>query len=175
MELQTLREMLHDRGYTEIEEKKSGSWLCKKAEEASPLPIYVHFVRGEKVGIEHVRSWKETLSKYAAVIIVHDDIITPSAKTAVVSSKLQFFHISELVINVTKHKLVPRHELMSEVEVEALLKQYRCQKDQLPRIPMKDPVIKYYGYQPGQVVRVKRNFGVQIGSYDYPRVVVKNV
>jgi DNA-directed RNA polymerase I, II, and III subunit RPABC1 len=170
---QTLEELLRDRGCSPgAIEKKEDSWLAKLPEPA--LPIRVYFVRGQKVGIDEIRSFAAEENKYSALIIIYDDDITPSAKVAK-SRKMQLFHINELAFNITKHVLVPEHQLLSSSEADAFFEKLRAKKEDLPRILATDPVIKYYGWSVGRLVRVKRRFGVQVGDYDYVRVITRTV
>ena len=40
----------------------------------------------------------------------------------------------ELLVNITKHELVPKHMLLTEAEKNELLKRYRAKAEQLPKI-----------------------------------------
>ncbi|MFH1285276.1 MAG: DNA-directed RNA polymerase subunit RpoH/Rpb5 C-terminal domain-containing protein, partial [Candidatus Micrarchaeota archaeon] len=40
------------------------------------------------------------------------------------------------------HFLVPKHEILSEDEMQKVLASFRVTKEQLPKIPADDPVIK---------------------------------
>jgi DNA-directed RNA polymerase I, II, and III subunit RPABC1 len=175
----TLVQMLRDRGFQVQLPKKKHMWIAKPEEskENVILPIKVDFVRECKVSVEHIREWEKELTKYSTIIIVFDESITPPAKAAANawSSKMQFFHVKELYSNITQHALVPEHRLLKSEEVEAVLKKYRVTKQQLPLIPVTDPVIKYWGFPVGGVVHVKRRFGVTIGDETYYRLIVKNV
>ena len=70
----------------------------------------------------------------------------------------QLFDIDKLMYNVTKHSMVPAHEVLSADEKADLLKKYNLVSDgQLPLIMKTDPVAKYHGLTTGQVCRIIRS------------------
>jgi len=68
------------------------------------------------------RMTKDGLTK---AIGIHKQTLTPSASKHLQDTARNFqihmFQEQELVINVTKHVLVPKHELLSSKEKEAIL------------------------------------------------------
>ncbi len=72
---------------------------------------------------------------------------------------------------ILEHQLVPKHEIMTDEEVRALLKEYGVTLEQLPKIFSDDPVVKAIGAKKGQVLRITRN-SPTAGEYYYYRVVV---
>ena len=48
--------------------------------------------------------------------------------------RIEIFHDKELLVDITEHKLVPEHKLLTSLEKEELLKRYRLKESQLPRI-----------------------------------------
>ncbi|MFH7859798.1 MAG: DNA-directed RNA polymerase subunit RpoH/Rpb5 C-terminal domain-containing protein, partial [Candidatus Aenigmatarchaeota archaeon] len=48
-------------------------------------------------------------------------------------------------INILEHVYVPKHEILSKEEAEALLKKYNITPSQLPSILISDPVVKAIG------------------------------
>jgi DNA-directed RNA polymerase subunit H len=59
-------------------------------------------------------------------------------------------------INVLKHKLVPKHRILSEKE--ELLKKYNVSLDKLPKILITDPVVKALNAKIGDVIEIERDF-----------------
>jgi len=75
-------------------------------------------------------------------------------------------------IDILKHILVPKHEILSEREKEELLAKFGIAVRQLPRIFSTDPIIKTIGAKIGDVVRITRE-EEHIGKIIYYRVVIK--
>lgn len=69
-------------------------------------------------------------------------------------SKCQLFNIKEVLINISKHILVPKHELMSKEEQEQVLKQLNVTRVQLPWILKTDPMARYLGLESLQIIRI---------------------
>ncbi len=73
---------------------------------------------------------------------------------------------------VTKHELIPKHEILSKEEKEKLLKDLNISARQLPKIKKKDPVIKEIDAKVGDVIKITRESSVA-GKTTYYRIVTK--
>ncbi|MEM3576897.1 MAG: DNA-directed RNA polymerase subunit H [Candidatus Bathyarchaeia archaeon] len=58
--------------------------------------------------------------------------------------------------DIFEHKLVPKHEILTEEEKEQLLAQYKVKPYQLPQIKASDPAVKAIGAKPGDILRIIR-------------------
>ena len=68
---------------------------------------------------------------------------------------VQLFNLDMLMYNVSKHVKVPKHEIVSKEEKDAVFKKYNLETfDQLPVILKIDPIAKYYGMKRGDVVKI---------------------
>mmetsp|Transcript_15637 Transcript_15637/g.32182 ORF Transcript_15637/g.32182 Transcript_15637/m.32182 type:complete len:217 (-) Transcript_15637:1173-1823(-) len=142
-------------------EIKRPRWISKKKK------ILVVFVEGEKekttIGVKSIRSYCERIKQDAfenAILILHGRL-TPHAKQAIVAinsekDKMEYFSESELIVNITEHCLVPKHEILTEEQVKCLLQRYSLKETQLPRIQKNDPVSRYLGLQRNQIVKITR-------------------
>lgn len=93
-------------------------------------------------------------------IVVYADKISSFAKQDLAATPkytFELFRHSELLVNITKHKLVPKHTLLSDEEKKDLLDKYKLNESQLPRILKHDPVARYYGLSRLQVVKITRD------------------
>ncbi|KAL3534561.1 hypothetical protein ACH5RR_003022 [Cinchona calisaya] len=96
---------------------------------------------------------KDTLTR---LILVVQNQITSQAMKAVdlFKFKVEIFQISDLLVNITKHVLKPKHELLTNEEKQRLLEKYNIEEKQLPRMLQKDAIARYYGLERGQVLKV---------------------
>ena len=70
--------------------------------------------------------------------------------------RVEYFRDAELLVDITEHKLVPEHVLLTTEEKKQLLTRYRLKPSQLPRILLHDPVSRYLGLSQGNVVKIIR-------------------
>lgn len=83
----------------------------------------------------------------------------------------EFFSLDNLQFNITKHILVPNHTKINENELNVIMNKYKLKgKHQLPRISINDPVIKYYNYKKGDVIKIVRSSPTSF-EYIYYRAV----
>lgn len=129
--------------------------------------IFVFFpdeMRGKSVGVDVVSALTKRMESNGVNngIMVLQTGLTPTAKGAVEKMSasgrclLEVFMENELLVNITRHQLVPIHELLSEPSKHALLRRYKLKESQLPRIQRSDPIARYYGLVPGNVVKITR-------------------
>jgi DNA-directed RNA polymerase subunit H len=57
---------------------------------------------------------------------------------------------------VKDHELVPEHVLLSPEEAEEVLKVYKAEAPQLPKISVNDPAAKEIGAKVGDIIKVIR-------------------
>lgn len=90
------------------------------------------------------------------LILILQNQITNQAMKAVglFQFKVEMFQITDLLVNITKHVLKPKHQVLTDQEKEQLLKKYNIEEKQLPRMLKKDAIAQYYGLERGQVVKV---------------------
>lgn len=135
------------------------------AREPNPVPtcgtIWVEFNADASVGIKQLRAFAHHLAahNFATGVFVTAVPVTPSALKivpTVLPTIIETFVEVDLLVNITRHELVPRHVLLSPAEKRALLERYRVKESQLPRIQVGDPVARYLGLRRGSVVKIVR-------------------
>lgn len=94
-----------------------------------------------------------------AVLIVDAPLssISGNELAALRLTKWQVFFDSELTYNPTRHVDTPRHELLTPEAAEAKLRELRVDRSKLLIIKVDDPVVRYYGWTAGGIVRVHRD------------------
>ncbi|NPA38629.1 MAG: DNA-directed RNA polymerase subunit H [Candidatus Nanohaloarchaeota archaeon] len=74
---------------------------------------------------------------------------------------------------ILDHELVPKHEILSEEEINKLLSDYKISLTQLPKIKASDPVVQLIGAKPGNVLKITRE-SLTAGISYYYRLVVED-
>lgn len=81
--------------------------------------------------------------------------ISGEAKTR--GFEIEFFSLRELQFNVSRHMLVPKHEVIGPSELKEVMKRHFLKsKMQLPGILETDPMSKYLAIKHGDVVKITR-------------------
>jgi len=76
--------------------------------------------------------------------------------------------LDRLQFNILNHQYVPNHTILSENEVDEMMKKYNVtEKSQLPDISRYDPVALAIGMRPGEVCRIDRPSKSAISSLYY--------
>lgn len=140
-----------------------------RATKSNPNPtttagtIWVKFCNDRSVGVKQTREFAHDLSdnNYSSGIFITQENPNAAALRAFEplleqGIRAEQFKEEDLLVNITKHELVPKHILLSDEEKKVLLDRYRLRETQLPRIQSTDPVARYLGLRRGQVVKIIR-------------------
>jgi len=76
-----------------------------------------------------------------------------------------------MALDVTAHRLVPKHKKLSDSQKEKLLKELNLSTKQLPKILPTDPAIAKLGAKEGDIIAVER-ISQTAGKSVYYRVVL---
>lgn len=116
--------------------------------------------------IEEIRDVKMLYNNLQEIIVISPQKISSNSM-----SKLQYFRTpesnlmitifmdKELMFNITKHMLVPKHILLTQQERKELVLELNKKNPSLKSIPKMydtDPIAKYYGAKVGQIFKIIR-------------------
>ena len=157
------------RGGMAFSAKPSQEMIDKYHEPASKLKpandnigtVWVEFNGEPNVGIKQLRAFVHHIAQhnfYTGIFVSKSSVTGAALKVipTILPQIVEVFDESDLLVNITKHELVPKHVLLSLDEKKALLQRYRLKETQLPRIQKDDPVARYLGLRRGQVVKIIR-------------------
>lgn len=151
--VQTIMEMLHDRGY-EVD-NNFDSIIGKKGDQY----VKVYYIDLPKIGIKNINEIIEDMetNQIDRGIIVSSSVLSSFGKQLLTENKnIQLFHEDELSFNITHHELVPQHIIVSKSEAKEIMRKYSISEKQLPRILNTDPVCRYHGGCPGDLFKIYR-------------------
>lgn len=161
----TVVEMLHDRKrfagevgedvYTAIKENTLSS---------EPFAVIVGdvcivFYISPKLQVKTLMSALLAQARHGLLIVVLAEDMKQSNMDAVAKLELNinFFNVGELQVNVSRHSLVPLHEVLDPALVAEVIASYRLKnKQQLPLILKTDAQSRYLGLRSGDVIKVTR-------------------
>jgi DNA-directed RNA polymerase subunit H (RpoH/RPB5) len=171
--LQTIREMFVDRGHspsqydsvlnkyqiTEISAiTNAKSIFSIKLPDIKTTIIYVlsskQRINDIKAHIEEL----DTADDMSFILVVREKFNNSDQKKLTAMGDFQVFQLSELQFNISKHDLVPKHELIKdEQDINAIIEAYQLKsRTQLPFILKTDAMARYLNAKPGNIVKITR-------------------
>eukprot|EP01060_Flectonema_neradi_P030136 TRINITY_DN4308_c0_g1_i1.p1 TRINITY_DN4308_c0_g1~~TRINITY_DN4308_c0_g1_i1.p1 ORF type:complete len:254 (+),score=48.43 TRINITY_DN4308_c0_g1_i1:54-764(+) len=147
------------------EEELADDTEADKLEKSKNRSIMVFFVSTAKLTGKNIKDYYEMLEAEvrgcSRAIIVSPSLPTAQCKQAIAAANdagkiFEHFLESELLINVSKHELVPQHIPLSDREKRNLLLALKIDQSQLPRIQHADPLARHFGLTAGNVVKIVR-------------------
>jgi len=148
------------RGYKLIKKEKHGdaiSYIVQDPKEKEETVIWC--IPGETtVGVTSINRLQKVMKEVDVErgIIVTDGRYTHAVKQSAKKRKVELLPKTFPAFDLFEHKLVPKHEILTEEEKTRLLSQYRVQPYQLPQIKASDPAVKAIGAKPGDILRIIR-------------------
>lgn len=144
-------QMCRDRGYGIIDEKENEivTDCCR-----------VFFTGDTKINIGYIKDLVYSMVEqgYPHVIVVYNGTVTVNSRAIRDIQnmyRIEFFNEKAFMYSLMSHDMVPKH-----VRVDPTDRHYakvRGEMDNLPRILSSDPVVRYYGFSQGDVLRIYRN------------------
>ena len=173
----TVIEMLHDRKYDlssvdnilvddinfDIYEKADNLDIHVKN---SDREIYVKFIKIPKAKPQTLRDLiskinTEILSlenkKILIVLLTKPNNTVLKIKNEPLCENIELFWIGHLLVNITHHTFVPRHELLEKNSHDSIMEKFSLSNvKQLPIILKSDPISRYYGFETGDICKITR-------------------
>ncbi|RKO83277.1 DNA-directed RNA polymerase II subunit E [Blyttiomyces helicus] len=179
---QTVNEMLRDRGYdrliagknietyenfranhdamnSDLIDRNTMNFVCENRDKNKIMMVY--FSKEETIALKHITKIYDKMitGRISHCILVHPKPISPAAKKYLEKTQkvtIESFVEDDLLVNITKHRLMPNYHVLTDTEKDIFYKTSRLQDSQLPRISINDPVCRYYGVQRGDVLSITR-------------------
>lgn len=174
--LRTATQMMADRGFScacDLDAMKARVAKGKAAVASSAADgrqCILFLDREERIGVKTVRTLQDE-HQGAHLVCIAVGGPTPFTKREMASSDVSFFNARELMHNVTTHSLVPKHEALSAAEVADVRAQYNMLDSKWPKLLTTDPVVRYYNWPVGTIVRIRRT-GISENEQIFYRQVV---
>ncbi len=153
--------LMKNRGYTEEAKKKGDEdktdFLYFKDE--SGAQIIVHYTyKDETTGVAYIRDLNKKFDKKKIKrrIFIGAGKVTRSALNELTDKKVEFIPADLVLMQITEHEYVPKHEILSEEEKERLLDKLQVPASALPNILNSDPVSRVIGAEVGDILKITR-------------------
>jgi len=148
------------RGYKLVEKQKHEDgigYLVDMPKEKEKALVWC--VPGETtVGINSINRLQKAMKEVEVErgIIVTDGRYTHAVKQGAKKKRIELLPKTFPSFDLFEHKLVPKHEILTEGESQQILTQFKIHPYQLPQIKAADPCVKAIGAQPGDILRIIR-------------------
>ena len=124
----------------------------------------------DRIGIKRVRALLEAFPTSCLVLIALDGA-TPFAKRELIGvERVHIFLFRELIHNVSRHRLVPKHEMLTGEEAKEVAQKYCMLESQWMILSQNDPVARYYAWPVGAIIRIYRTGVSQDTNIVYRKV-----
>jgi DNA-directed RNA polymerase subunit H (RpoH/RPB5) len=177
----TYNEYVSDSDVSEAKEKYFNTIVKKKSDLIDTTNILCS--NGKKVAIKFYNYKLNTLKNDKEIdtfmtaypehhkILIVLDISSKAEKQIENSRGFEVFRIKEIIRDISKHHLVPKHILLTTEDAEAVMSEYNIKKKDMGRIYRDDPMARYLHAQPDDIIRIIRET-VNSGYSTYYRLVV---
>jgi DNA-directed RNA polymerase subunit H (RpoH/RPB5) len=133
-------------------------------DERSGEKIYIFFQIDDSFGKNDMKTLVERIFRTYAddgihmILMLKDEENTTLAKerSKILYRNVEIFHQKMFTINITRHRFVPQHIILSPEEEAQVLEKYQTPKSKFPVIPATDAQARYYGMKPDQMCKIVR-------------------
>ena len=154
--INTAVEMITQRGYKVDNMDMDGDTIIGINDSGKQIVIFTNPVI--KFNVDRIKEFINILNKMkqSHCIVIYVDSVTAPTKKMVENSidiDIEIFTQEEMQYNITKHRLVPKHTLLSSTEAHEFKTKYGIK---FPTLMLTDPVCRFYNFQRGDIIRVTR-------------------
>jgi DNA-directed RNA polymerase subunit H (RpoH/RPB5) len=119
---------------------------------------------------KEIDTFISTYPDYHKILIV-SDISTKAEKQLIGSIDFEVFKQMEIIKDISKHHLVPKHILLSKEDTAKVMSEYKIKKKDMARIYIDDPMARYLYAQKDDIIQIIRE-SVNCGYSTFYRLVV---
>lgn len=152
------------------EEIKEGMEMIREKGDKTSEKILVCWSLKFKLGT-NIRDIKRKMDEeeISKAIVICDDSVTTNSKKIIGDLKqskiyIDVYVLDEAQFNITKHRLVPKHEICSVKEKRRIMSSYSLLPSQIPKISFNDPMARHLRATKGQLIKITRPSETQIGK-----------
>jgi len=145
----------------------SRSYMSEADGETKARSILVYYAnkvsqQQKQISADIVREFINLVQKYAtteAVLIVDAPLSSTGNEElkSLTLTKWQVFFESDLTYNLTAHVDTNRHTLIPPEDADRILHQLKADRSKLIVIKIDKPIVRYYGWSIGDLIRVERD------------------
>lgn len=156
--------------------KKHGEYQIRKLlfseyikEHANVKPLFVYYIglqEGKQIKLEAIDPFiAKMVEEDKDGLLIINSVLSPSALrrlNMITESKYQIFQEHDFDFDLINHIMVPKHELMSPLEVANFKKRTMILPKGLPIIPHTDAIVKYYNFPIGSFIKLTTESDIDI-------------
>jgi DNA-directed RNA polymerase I, II, and III subunit RPABC1 len=122
--------------------------------------ILILYVLSSKARLVDIRKQLEVNEDFTGnhILVIKDKMNSADQKKLQEIKEFEIFQLHELQFNISKHELVPKHEVIrDEEEIKIIIDMYQLKsKHQMPIILKTDPMARYLNAKSGNLVKITR-------------------
>lgn len=104
-------------------------------------------------------------------ILIVNSITSRAIQQLMTIKNLEYFTMSEIVRDISKHVLVPKHILLSNDEAKQLMDEYKIKQKDMGQICYDDPMARFLNAKLGNIIQIIR-YSIYSGYSTYYRLVI---
>ena len=177
--LSTIINMLIARKWIDDDFEKYYKLLSKDNElntlEGSDKKIVIKFYKTKLNTIKNDKEIETLINSYLNYhkILIVCDITVKANKQINDIQNFEVFKINEVIKDIAKYHLVPKHILLSKEQAEQVMDEYKLKKKDMGRIFIDDPMVRYLYAKKDDIIQIIRP-SIYAGYSTYYRLVVVN-